>query len=206
MATETYEVIWNGTLAGQFVQTVQHVQAEIATPVNPFASALLIAQDINNNGIQAAFIACLPVDYLCTSLRVRKVSGTGGPTAILVQSDLAAFTGLRSGSISSAQVNPLMIWIATTTPEKTGRLFFPGISEDDIDDMVIVAPLIAIFQLFSVAWIAGGTLGGPDTYKGAIFCRARPLEVPPVAASTDLIFAGQISPLIGTQRRRLHPV
>jgi len=136
MADETYEITMNGTLAGQFVQTVQHVQATIATPVNPFASALLIAQDISTNGVLDAWLNILPGTYVITSLSVKKVSGTGGPTAILTSAALSGTTGQRDAAISSAQVNPVIVWIPTTSPDKTGRVFLPGVAEEDIDDMV----------------------------------------------------------------------
>jgi hypothetical protein len=199
MAVETYEVTFSGVLAGQFVQTVQHVKATIATPVNPFASALLIIQDINNNGLLDAWMAILPDVYTLTSMRCRRVSGTGGATAIIVGGDLTTTTGQRAGGISSAQVSPLIIWIGTTLPDKTGRLFVPGVSESDIQDMQLVAGLLTDMNLFITAWIAGGTVGSVDTYEGAIYRRTP-------AIATDVIFAGQVSPLIGTQRRRLRPV
>lgn len=205
MAEETYEVVITGHLAGQFVQTVQHVQATIATPVNPFASALLIAQDITFGPVIDSWCSMLPIDWVGSSVRVRKVDGAGGPTAIVLVSNWSSPGGARPGSISSAQVNPLIIWIGTDTPDKTGRLFIPGVSETDIDDMVLTGGLLTAIQAFVTAWIAGGTLGGVDSYVGAIYRRAR-TGPPPVAASTDVIFAGQVSPLIGTQRRRLRPV
>ena len=80
MAVEIYEVVFSGTLAGQFVQTVQHVKATIAAPVSTFQSALYIAQDIAANGIQDAFAAMVPADYIMTSIRVRRVGPSGGPT------------------------------------------------------------------------------------------------------------------------------
>jgi hypothetical protein len=198
MAVETYEVVWSGTLAGQFVQTVQHVKATIATPVNPFASALLIAQDIDGGGINAAFMDCLPDVYTLTSIRVRRIDGGGGPTAILTGGALAVTQGGRTGNVSSAQVNPVIVWIPTTSPDKVGKLFVPGVSEADIDNMVLVAGILTAYQTFVTAWIAGGTLGGVDSYVGAVWRQT--------ALLTDVIFAGQVSPLIGTQRRRLRPV
>jgi hypothetical protein len=205
MAVEHYEVVISATLAGQFVQTVQHVKATIASPVNAFASALLIAQDIATNGIIDAWCDMLPGDWVGSSIRVKKVDGSGGPTAIVLVGDWSQAVGQRAGGISSAQVNPLIIWIGTTTPDKTGRLFVPGVAEDDIDNMIIVAPLLALYQTFISAWIAGGTVGGVDSYHGCIVRRTTGAP-PHVFASGDLIFAGQVSPLIGTQRKRLHPV
>jgi len=205
MANSTHEVVISGTLHGQFVQTVQHVRATIATPTNPFSESLLIAQDIAGGSIMSEFMNCLPEDYVGTSLRVKQVLPAGGPTAIILASEWGQNSGQRTGEISSAQVNPLMIWIPTTEPAKTGRLFFPGVSEADIDGMVLDGTLIAAYNLFATEWIAGGTLGGVDSYHGAVLRKSAP-PPPIVPVSDDLIAFGQISPLIGTQRRRLRPV
>lgn len=199
MADQVYEVVISGLLAGQFVQSVQHVRATIATPVNPFASALLIAQDLATGGIMDLYVGALPTDYQGTSLRVRRVDGGGGATAIVLAPSWSFSIGERPGNISSAQVNPLITWIPTTSVDKPGRLFMPGVSETDIDEMMLSAGLVTALQNFANGWVAGGTLGGVDEYHGTIWRR------PPVSVD-DLIFAGQVSPLIGTQRRRLHPV
>jgi len=205
MSVEVYETVFSGTLAGQFVQTVQHVHAVIATPVNPFASALLIAQDLATGPINSAFMDMLPSDYTGTSIRVRRVFPAGGATAIVLASTFTLAVGQRSGQISSAQVNPVITWIPTTDPEKTGRMFIPGVSESDIDAMVLSASILLDYQAFISAWIAGGTVGGVDTYVGSVVRKSAP--PPPITVTgDDIIFAGQVSPLIGTQRRRLHPV
>jgi hypothetical protein len=198
MAEEAYECVFSGLLAGQFVQNVLHAKVDIATPVNPFASALLLAQDISNNGLSEKYLDALPSDYTATSLRVRKISGTGGPTAIVLATTWPGAVGIRAGEISSAQVNPLITWIPTEAPDKPGRTYMPGVSEDDIDQMALSGTLVGALQIFADAWVAGGTLGGVDTWVGAIWRR--------VTSNIDAIFAGQVSPLIGTQRRRLHPV
>jgi len=198
MATEVYEVVISGILGGQFVQNVLHVQATIATPVNPFGTALLIAQDLASGSILENYTDSLPADYIGTSVRVRKIDGTGGPTAIVLGDVWTQNQGQRIGQISSAQVAPLIVWIGTTTPDKTGRTFLPGVSEEDIDQMILGSALVVAIQLFITTFIAGGTLGAGDTYVGAIWRRT--------AVVSDVIFAGQVSPLIGTQRRRLRPV
>jgi len=71
--------------------------------------------------------------------------------------------------------------------------------------MVYVPELIDAMQAFATAWIDGGTLGGSDTFKGAVLRKSAP-PPPIVPVSSDLIAFGQISPLVGTQRRRLRPV
>lgn len=206
MAEEAYEVVISGLLAGQFVQNVLHCQAEVATPVNPFATALLIAQDIAANGVISLYLDALPSDYLGTSLRVRKVTPPGGPTAIVLGAAWTLTAGQRTGQISSAQVNPLISWITTDEPDKPGRTYMPGVSEADIDQMALSGAIIIALQAFADGWIDGGTIGGVDTWVGSIWRRNDPNGEPPVPSVNDVIFAGQVSPLIGTQRRRLHPV
>lgn len=198
MATEVYEIVISGILGGQFVQNVLHVKATIATPVNPFGTALLIAQDIVGGDIIENYTDALPSDYVGTSIRVRKVDGAGGATAIVLGSAWSQNVGTRVGEISSSQVAPLVVWVGTTSPDKTGRTFLPGVSEADIDQMVLSSTLLTAIQAFITAFIAGGTIGGADSYVGAIWRRLVPVS--------DVIFAGQVSPLIGTQRRRLRPV
>jgi len=207
MATEIYQWTLSGTLAGQFVQTVQHVKAQIAAPVNPFLTGLAIAQTmVDAGGLVEKLMDCLPADYTATSLRVKQVLPTGGPEAIILANDFTSpIVGQRTGEISSAQVNPLIIWIPTTTPSKTGRIFLPGVSESDIDEMALVTALIEACNVFAAAYVAGWGIGiTADTFFGCVLRRSP--TVPHTPLSGDTILAGQVSPLIGTQRRRLHPV
>jgi len=201
MSDEVHEVTVSGILAGQFVQTVQHVRATIATPVNAFATSLLISQAMVAPGMQMdQFLLCLPEDYIGTSLRVRRVLPSNGATAVVLAGVWEGESvGQRSGEISSAQVNPLIQWIPSNNPDQQGRLFMPGVSETDIDGMALSGALLGAMQTFIESWIDGGTVGGgADIYKGTVFRRDDGVD--------DLIFAGQVSPLIGTQRRRLRPV
>jgi len=206
MATEVYEVILSGNLAGQFVQTVQHVKVNRSAITTQFQCAVELNHELMENGTWLSpFLDCVPSDYEATSSRIRCVNPTGGPTAISLKNALVAFAGTRAGEISSAQANPCAIFIGTTSPAKTGRLFFPGVSEDDIDEMALDATLVTNMQTFINALIVGGTISGTgDTWVG---CIARRAAGPPHnVTSGDTIDAGYVSPLIGTQRRRLHPV
>lgn len=201
MSNTTYETVFSGILASEFVQTVMHWQLdEPGSPSPPFQVAkdlgMTIAGAVN---FAEKFCGALPEDYTMKSIRTRRVSDGGGPTHIVLQAGIATTTGQRTGSISSAQVCPMIIWIPTTSPDKTGRTFMPGVSEDDIDEMQIVSGLIAALEVVIDAYIAGGTtdvLSIP--YQGAIYRRGGP--------TTDLVADGYVSPRIGTQRRRLIPV
>jgi len=198
-----YEITWSGTLAGQFVQTVQHVGADEAGTEPAFATALSIINPTNFDPINDEFLACLPSDYVLTSVRARRVLGGLGPTAVFLATAYNSQDGNRSGQISAAQVNPVILWIPLDTPTHLGKLFLPGVSEADIDAMALVSTLLTAIQTFIDSWIAGWTVGA-ELYKGVV---ARRAAVSPFAViDADPIEYGQVSPLIGTQRRRLRPV
>lgn len=203
MTIRAYEVVWSGTLAGQFVQTVQHIQANEVADSGAYITALNIISPTNFDPLNDAFMNVLPEGYLLTSVRCRRVFPAGGPTAVVLANLYNLNQGQRAGAISAAQVNPVILWIAGTLESRLGKVFVPGISESDIDNMAIVAGLLTDYQVFIDAWIAGFMISA-DTYTGSIATRQ---TVSPYAViAVRPILYGQVSPLIGTQRRRLRPV
>jgi len=203
MAIRGYEIVWSGTLAGQFVQTVQHLSADEVTDNGAFATAREICSVTNFDTMNDIFMLCLPEIYKLTSVRCRRVFPAGGPTAITLGSLFTSSQGGRGDEISSAQVNPVILWIAGTRESDLGKLYVPGIAELDIENMAIAPALQALYHGFIDEWITGITVGGA-AYKGAIATR----DTAPPHAVTEMreIMYGQVSPLIGTQRRRLRPV
>lgn len=201
MPVQKIEAVLSGTLAGQFVQNVFHFSASFSSTTDPFTAAHDVADMlIEANSFVDLFVSCCPEDYQATSLRCRQTGPTQGPTWIALASTfLGNSQGQRSGNISSAQAGPLVIWIPTVAPNKTGRTFVPGVSEDDIDQMVFDGGLLAALDSWEV-WCADAhntpTAAAPTT----LAIRRKLTEV------YDLVSAGYTSPLVGTQRRRLHPV
>jgi len=198
MPVEAYECTLSGTLAGQFVQTVFHVNYNNGSSQPPFFAAKDIAEQLVAAGeFVVKFTDALTSTYDATSLRVRRVGPTGGPTAIVLAGGMSQSQGQRDAGISSAQVNPLVILIPSVAPAKTGRIFIPGVAESDIDNMFIVSGLITALTDLIAYMVAGTTIaGGGITF--AVLRRATKVG--------DPIDAGYVSPLIGTQRRRLRPV
>lgn len=200
MPAETYELVISGTLAGQFVQTIFHVAVDNSTSRSPF----VVAEDLMNtlNGapdFMLAWCNCLPASYLVSSLRSRRIGPTGGPTAIMLGAALSATTGARTGSISAAQVNPVVIWITTPRENKPGRTFLPGVSESDIDAMVYSAGLITVIDALILIVVTPFVLTAvSDDCEFSIWRRS--------ISNRDEITHGRLSPVVGTQRRRLHPV
>lgn len=200
MPAECYELVISGVLSGQFVQNVMHVNIDNSGSTNPYTVAQdLLATLDTTSDLSTFWNNCLPTDYRITSWRARRVLVTGGPTAIRLAGDLTTPIGQRSGSIQAAQVNPVMVWLTTINPSRPGKTFLPGLSETDCDDMTYTAGIIAEYQALIDLIVANFTL---DTLTYAsnfsIFRRG--------SSSSNDITAGRISPLIGTQRRRLRPV
>lgn len=198
MPHEAYECTLSGTLAGQFVQTVFHVDYNNTSSQPPFFAAKDIAEQLSAAGeFVALFTDGLPGSYFVTSMRVRRVGPTGGPTAIVLAGAMAQSQGTLATEISSAQVNPLIILIPTIASNKTGRIFMPGVPEDEIADMVLSPALVTTYQALIAYMVAGTTIAGGAVAFGVM---RRATKV------VDILDAGYVSPLIGTQRRRLHPI
>lgn len=198
MPHEAYECTLSGTVAGQFVQTVFHVDYNNTSAQPPFFAAKDIADQLSAaSEFVQLFCAGLPDTYFATSLRVRRVGPTGGPTAIVLGTAMSVAQGALGGEISSAQVNPLIILIPKTASQKTGRIFMPGISEDEIANMVLSSGVLTAYNDLITYMVAGTTIAGGAIAFG-VYRRATKV--------VDLLDAGYVSPLIGTQRRRLRPV
>lgn len=198
MAIEVYEVVVSGTLAGQFVQNVIHVATDDGNYGNPFEGAMEVADGLNEvSGFMQMWCFALPEQYSATSMRVRRVLPDGGPTYIRLANALSDKDGQRSGNISSAQVNPVLVWITTPRPNRPGRTFLPGVSETDIDAMTYTSGLIGAFNALIGVMTSSITVG---TGTGDFVIYRRNLN------TADDITYGRISPLVGTQRRRLKPV
>lgn len=200
MPAEAYELTVSGILAGQFVQNVMHVNVDNTGSTPPYQMAQAILDTLESTvDFFSNWCAALPVDYRLTSARCRRVLSAGGPTAILLGSEMGTSTGQRAGSIQAAQVNPVLVFITTLRPNRTGRVFLPGLSETDCDDMTYTAGVIAAFNELINSFVDAFTITGL-AYAASFGILRRVLGV------SDDITAARISPLIGTQRRRLRPV
>lgn len=199
MPGDTMEVVVTGHLAGQLCQNVFHFATENIGGDTLFGYAKNLGEILMaTGGFLSKYVDCLPEDYIGSSLRVRCIGVTPGPTYYAGSGAWAdGYTGTRSGAISSAQVSPLIIWIPDANPTKTGRTYLPGVSEDDIDEMILVVPLLTAIADFCGVYITIGSTSDIQ-YGAAIWRRS--------TSDNDPITAAYVSPHIGTQRRRLVPV
>lgn len=199
MANEVFEVILTGRIGGNFCQTVLHFKHTTGASGGPYALAKEIGNDMNTTGkLVEAYCGMLPEQYVMTSLRVRQIGPSGGPTYYIIGGTLYLAQGQREGEISLASNAPLIIWIPTVLPAKTGRIFLPGVSEDDITNGDLSAGLIAAMDAFGGQMNTEQVTSGSVGYQGCVHRRAD--------NSGDLIDQYHLSPIVGNQRRRLKPV
>lgn len=195
--TAVYQCTISGILGGQFVQSVFNFGLDSSSAASSYSVAVGIAEALETEGWMISFLNCLPEDYHITSVRCKKITSPGGPTAVKLASFYSATNGQRTGQISSAQVAPLVIWIAETESDLVGKTFMPGVSEEDIQDMLLESTLVDAIDLFIAQHIAPMTITA-NTVHGVVFRRD--------GAIGDWIQYGRLSPLIGTIRKRLRPV
>ena len=194
-----FEVTLSGALNGQFVQNVLHVQAAPTTGTpDPFLMAASIAASVIVEWMPS-YLDCLPEGYEFSSCRCRGVTPMPSATATAFI-DTGDSSGARAGMASTYVEGPLLIFPVTFTRPALGKIFLPGVSEEDIDYGVMVLDLRAAL----VALV--GVLLTPQTTSGTIpvdytFCIRK-------GDGTDwkVPAGGALSPTIGTQRRRAKPL
>lgn len=200
MAVETYECILSGSVSQQFVQSILHCGVNNTADTSPFTIANALITEFNGaNKLIKKYTDACPADYQMTSIRVRRILPTGGPTAIKLQAALVQYQGQRPNSAMVSSDSPLLIWLSDIRPSRTGRLFMPGIAEGDCLGNVLDVSLVTVLDALGTYWRAGGTLASPSyEWDGQIYRRA--------VAAGDAISNYRVSPIVGTQRRRQRPI
>lgn len=200
MPNETYEAVLTGNLSGQYVQTITHWNVDNAGSADPYTMAKDIADGLSGaSGWIDLLMAVTPTGYTASSVRVRRVSTGGGPTAIVLGAAFVDSQGDRTGAIQSFQANPCVIWITTPRPAKVGKIYIPGLSETDADAGAYASGFVTAVNSFITASIAVfNTPDSGDPYQLAIFRRTLGLA--------DDVTAGRLSPKIAIQKRRALPV
>jgi len=202
MATEVYAITVSGNLGGQFVQNVMHVGLDATTSRSAFANADdIIRTLIDTYDFQNVWLSILPVSYRWLSLRCRRVDPVHGATSIILAPTGSGSLGARSGEVSSQAIAPVVDLFNSVAANRIGKIFVPGISETDISLAVYTGAYTTVFDAqwknyFNATYTQD--LGTMD-FNFGIFAKAK---TPKFIATSDV----RLSPLVGTQRRRLLPV
>lgn len=197
MASRPYQVVINGSLAGQYVANVLNFALEPGDgDPGVVTKELLVAVE---NSIFPAFLDCLPVSYHITSTKAKRVSAEGGPTAALVYTS-TDYPGTRTGEVSTTAEGPVVLAQGFKSPRwVSAKIFLAGVSETDITANVFGTTLLGKLATLQTV-LASDFVVGDDTATGkyTIFRRSDKSTTQPTNFKT--------SSKPGTQRRRLVPI
>ncbi len=194
-----YEVVFSGALNGQFVQNVLHAEIDIISgSPDPFSLASALAVNVASDWVPL-YLTCLPESYIMSSVRTRGITPDASATATALI-PLADAAGARAAEFSTYVEGPLITFPVTFTRPVLGKIFMPGVAEDDIEYGVLVPDLTGDLLSFATALITGGTFVGPTTGSYQYCVRKSDNSDWKIPA------AGMVSPTIGTQRRRAKPL
>lgn len=149
--------------------------------------------------LESLWMACLPEDVLLLGYRCRRVAPGGGPSVTVLANGIA---GTRTGKFSAGSVGPC----AVTAYQKlaggwaAGRIFLPGVSEDDIEENKFSDPLLAALDDLYEQMLDSPTFtGNPNgaSYEYGIYSRTHNS----FSGAETMTTSGRP----GTQRGRLKP-
>jgi hypothetical protein len=194
----TYQLVITASAAGEFMQNVLHFKLDESGAGTPFDYALALCNQFVTD-ILTPWEAMQSDQVIEQSIKAKKISGTGGATAIVTFAS-GDQIGANAGPIGDAgQAILLNFPVVLNSKNVTGKIFLAGIRAEDIQNnrpsslMETNAGTLGTALLGTLA-LAGG-LGNANF---TIFNKATGLDTEPPGM--------YVSPLIGTQRRRLHPV
>lgn len=196
-AGKLFQLTITGSLNGQFVQNILHYQFDDTGTAAPFLAAVALANAWVAS-VALAWRSILPESYEMSSVRAAQVSDGGGATYTQT-SGVAGTTGARSAEISVSTVGPLLCFPATVDDAVVGKIFMPGVAEDDIAYNFLESGLIAdinamLATLLDSIAVSGSVIG---TFYYVIANAAKDNWAKPDG--------GYVSATIGTQRRRAKP-
>lgn len=197
MALNTYQLTISYTVGGQFAQNVLHYQFDDSgySTSQVAAQALISAWDTAN---RSTLRNILSASVTINSYKASRISAPGGFEAFVPVG--SSNTGTRNAALSVSGLSTVVIHYPVNLSFPRGRTFFPGVSENDVEDGVYTAAfqaavISALNTLFDPITLAGG--GAPQATFGMY--RRVPNQV--FVALINSI----LSQNVGTMRRRMRP-
>jgi len=195
MANDVFQLIIGGNVAGQPVENVLHF-TNGGTLTDPINQAVEL-NDAFEEDVMDAWLDVLPENYAIMGTKAKQVNNGGGPTVAKIQ---PAFTlGHRVGNADTSAVGPVLLIPYQNGPRWfTGRIFLPGVSQEDIDNNQLDAALITAIGALNTILVAPFAFGAGTNFEYGIY-----LSDADVFKDADAI---SISSKPGLQNRRLRPV
>jgi len=192
-----YQLVILGTCAGEFWETVQHWEGNLASGADPVGAASALISGFVATP-QATMLELMAADTFITGYKCKRVNNGGSPTVLLPQTPVA---GSAAGtSATSATCCTIISWfqhtIGSVTKFKTGRWFIPGLPESELVGNHLSAGQISALAAFisDFSTISSSPYTFPfGTWSPTYTLMFHPTYIAP-------------SNKIGIQRRRLLPV
>lgn len=197
MAASTYRLTISYNSAGQFAQNVLHYKFDDGG----FATSVAAAAALND----AFALHCgtqlknaLSAHTQVLSYKSRKIEGGGGFEAVKLGA--GGDIGARASDMSASGLAPLIRFLTLSVPPKSGRMFLPGISDDDVDTSFVTPAYFTVLEGLA------NVLDDPINLVGGGSPVATPVlrTVSPVRDSLPINPAVPCS-YLATQRRRQRP-
>lgn len=197
MSVHTYRLSISYNTAGQFAMNVLHYEFEDSG----FVTSSQAADALNNafdTHCSAALKDALSVHTQILSYKSRLVSAAGGFEAVKL--GVVGDIGTRTGDLSASGLAPLIRFITLGVPPKQGRMFLPGISDDDVDQSFLSASYFAKLDALANKLDDNITLTGGGS----------PVATPVLYSQSPVVDSIPINPAVAvswlcTQRRRQRP-
>lgn len=197
MAENTYRLTISYNTAGQFAQNVLHYRFEDSG----FATTVAAATALNNafsTHCTGPLKDALSEHARILSYKSRRVTSSGGFEAVKL--GVPGDIGNRTGDLSASGLAPLIRFICTGVPAKSGRIFLPGVSDDDCDDGYCTPTYFTDLTSLATALDDVLTLtgGGAPTASPVLLSHSPVLASIPISVAVPCSF-------LATQRRRQRP-
>lgn len=200
MAAVFHESVIGFNIGGNYAAVVHHWASDDGGGETAFEQAEDLADALENDAgatvtLFAAICALMADDCFISSIRTRKISGTGGATfaRLFAAGD---YPGVYGGLTDAAQVAACMIKITNVSAQVMGRTYWPGISEDATSGGRFTDVFDGEFTNLVERYLATFTSG--MTWDAVLKHGLVPTFSP--------VIWGELSPTPGTIRRRLVPV
>lgn len=193
MANDVYQLVMIGTCAGEFWETVQHWEGNLASGADPVGAAdALITGFIG--GPQNSLRDVLAADCFITGYKCKRVNNGGGPTVLHPITPVACL--VAGTSASSATAITIISWFSHMGKFRTGRWFLPGIPESSLDGNHLTAGSISDVATFISDFST--VIASPFTFTFGTWSPTYSLFFTPTYIAP--------SNKVGIQKRRLQPV
>jgi len=197
MPGAVYQVVIAGTLAKQSVANVLNFDLS-AGDGDPVAQAQALIAALGGD-FMSAYVDCLPVSYVATSMKCKRVSLPGGPTTVEIYGS-TDWVGTRTGEVSTTSAGPVVLSQGQRGSRYvTAKIFMPGVSETDIGANVFTGALLAKLDIF-INVIKNDVILDGDLGIANYIIYHRATRSPAEASNW------KVSLKPGTQRRRLVPI